>query len=150
MKVIFVCTGNTCRSPMAEGFANFYNNRYHSEMELCSRGVMVREGSRVHANAVIAMENFSNDISDHRAKVLKQFDITEDTLVLAMTENHVSFIKENYLIEDHQLFSLKAYAGEVGDISDPFGMSQNIYNACAAEIKDAVKASIKKMLNINK
>jgi protein-tyrosine-phosphatase len=61
----------------------------------------------------------------------------------------VDFIKENYMVEDNQIFTLKGFAGDEGDISDPFGMSQSIYNHCADEIKEAVKASIQKMLNIN-
>lgn len=148
MKVIFVCTGNTCRSPMAEGFAKDLINKYHSDIEAISRGVMVRDGGRANENAVTAMDSFGLEIRDHEAKGLKQYDIDDETIILALTQNHVTYIKQNFLVEDDQIYTLKGFAGPEGDISDPFGMSQEIYNACAKEIKEAVKASIEKMLNI--
>jgi protein-tyrosine-phosphatase len=148
MKIIFVCTGNTCRSPMAESFAYYYNDKYGLDIKSLSRGLMARDGSSPNKNAVIAMKSYDLDINDHRSNSLKQYEIDEDTLILAMTKHHIDYIKQTFLVEENQLFLLKGFAGEEEEITDPFGMSQEIYNSCAKEIKVSVKNVFKKLTNL--
>lgn len=138
MKVLFVCTGNTCRSPMAEGFMRYFNERYSLKLETGSRGIMARAGAKPADYAVEAMANNDVNIRNHTAKGLKQHEIDDDTVLLTMTNNHKLYIKQNYITNDDQLFTLAEYAGASKDVEDPFGMPQSVYNECAAMIKSYV------------
>lgn len=145
MKVLFVCTGNTCRSPMAEGFMRYFNERFSLKVETGSRGIMVRDEAPAADYAIEAMANNDISITNHKAKRLKQHEIDDDTLLLTMTDNHKQYIKQNYITGKDQLFTLAEYAGEIEDISDPFGMPQSVYNECANTIKSYVDIVAKKM-----
>lgn len=145
MKICFVCTGNTCRSPMAEGFMRYYLEKYKLEIEIMSRGIMVNEASPANLQAIEAMTIYDNDISTHRAKRLKQDEIDDDMIILVMTDSHLEYIKKHYIVKENQLYTLAGFVGEHEDIVDPFGMDQPNYNQCAEDIKGYVKKVAQKL-----
>ena len=124
-KIIFVCTGNTCRSPMAEGYLK---NKALKNTEVISRGLSA-DGSPVSKNSVLAMNEIGIDISGHISKQLSFKDIDENSLFLCMSSSH-SDILEGIGIDKMKIFVL--------GISDPYGADIEVYKACRNEIISAI------------
>ena len=88
MKILFVCTGNTCRSPMAETVtkAVFKNKGIDADVE--SRGMYAQEGEPASEYAKLAMANYGLSLDEHTAKNITADDIKSADLILTMTQSH--------------------------------------------------------------
>ena len=126
MKIIFVCTGNTCRSPMAEGYLK---SKCMPNLTVESRG-LYDGGDAVSENSATAMEEIGIDIKDHISKGLSPEDLDAD-LFIAMTESHALTLKSIGISED----KIKVL-GE--GISDPFMQPLSVYRRCRNEITDNI------------
>ena len=144
-RIIFVCTGNTCRSPMAEALAREETLKQGLNMTVLSRGLSVIEGEKANEKSAAAMRDIGLSLDSHRAKSLKESDISEDTLILTMTEAHKSHVLARFNKASMKVYTLKEYAGQTGNIEDPYGSSQQVYDSCAKCIEETVKTVITKL-----
>jgi len=141
-KLIFVCTGNTCRSPMAE--AIYKNLEKVSEMKVISRGLVVLFSEPINPKAEIVLKKHDLELSNHVAKGLKASDIDENTIILTMTAIQKKKITGLYP-EAKNVFLIKEYAGESGDVVDPYGATLMEYEECYIELGRLVKKSVYKL-----
>lgn len=151
-KVVFVCTGNTCRSPMAEALLKDMLKERGLEEEILvgSAGIYAFEGDGASPQAIEVMKKeYGIDLTKHRAKVLDDRDIEEASLVLAMTNHHKQMITDIYPDSD-KVYLLKEYAGteEISDVIDPFGQDYNTYKRCANELEELVVEVIDRFCTI--
>lgn len=162
-KIIFICTGNTCRSPMAMAFFNGFACLEPPEFgyEAGSAGLAVSKDAPPSENAVLAMKDpWSINISDHRSHLLSQAEVSEAALLLTMTLSHKHYILSMFPGAYQKVYTLKEYAyGKPGsmengnsiavtaDIADPFGGSLWAYKLCAAEIGQAIEKLVEKLKN---
>lgn len=134
-KVIFVCTGNTCRSPMAEGLAK----QIWPRAQIMSRGLSVYHGDKANDKSVACMKNYGIDLSTHKPKSFNPKEVDSETVVLTMTAQHKSYIEAVAPQLKGQVHTILGYAGLIGDVVDPYGGSLAIYETCADLIKETLE-----------
>ena len=130
MKVIFVCTGNTCRSPLAQGYLKSLKLK---NVEVSSRGLFAN-GDRVSENSKAVAQENRFDISEHISKQFSSEDLKADRIV-CLSQNHLDMLLS--VGADREKLLL------LGDgIADPYGMPLEIYRICAKQIFDAVDSLV--------
>jgi protein-tyrosine-phosphatase len=139
--VVFVCTGNVCRSPMAAGF--FYDRLFRDKaadlVRVRSAGTWALEGQPASAYALQVMAERDLDISAHRGRNLTQTDVDEADLILVMTVQQKESIAQDFEHSDGKVHLLSAMAGPPYDIQDPYGGSIVEYRRTATELADLVE-----------
>ena len=141
-KLIFVCTGNTCRSPMAE--AIYKNLEKVSDMKVSSRGLVVLFSEPLNPKAEVVLKKHDLELNNHLAKGLKSSDIEENTIILTMTANQKKKVMELYP-EQKDVYAIKEFAGEIGDVVDPYGGTLMDYEECYIELGRLVKKTVYKL-----
>lgn len=136
-KVLVVCTGNTCRSPMAEGWLNqkLAGKGWTAE----SAGVAAWGGDSASPEAVAVMREIGVDISAHRTRALTKAAVDGASLVLAMAEGHRREIEHRFPEAAQKTFLVKSFGLEpAGDVADPFGLSADAYRHVRDELVRAL------------
>ena len=156
MQILFVCTGNTCRSSMAEAlFKDMIKKHYPDKLKdikVMSAGVAARDGDKASPNAIQAMEELGIDLAFHSATQLTAELISEADLILTMTQRHRDMVLIMNPGARDKVYTLIEYAhdgqqDQAGlDIEDPFGGSVEVYRKCAAQIKRALDILIEKLV----
>lgn len=149
MKIMFVCTGNTCRSSMAAGLAKemVKQRNKEKEIEIFSAGTMAWPGSPAAEQAMKSLAKKNIDIKDHQASSLTEELIANTDLILTMTTNHQHQVLEIAPEAKDKVYTLGQYVKEAGDIPDPIGQPLAVYQACAERLAYLINKALDKILN---
>ena len=141
MNILFVCTGNTCRSPMAEILGNSKGGHSCS-----SAGIFATNGSLASPFAVQACQERNLNLKPHRARLLSPAMMHSADLVLTMTDDHKRWIEGHYGAHPG-LFTLGEYADVSGlsEVTDPFGGSITDYRRTLTQLKTLLDAAWRRM-----
>ena len=139
MKVLFVCTGNTCRSPMAEGILKDIAEKRNLDIEVKSAGLSVYDGDCAATNSRTAMAKIGIDILNHKSSALHRDLVEESDLILTMSLGHKEAIISSFKSSKDKVFTLMEYAyGVEKDVKDPYGKSLQVYEGTRDEIYQAI------------
>ncbi|HLG27576.1 MAG TPA: low molecular weight protein arginine phosphatase [Paenisporosarcina sp.] len=125
MNIYFICTGNTCRSPMAEAIFHSHNKE---GMHVRSAGIYAMDGGDISENAKRVIRDAEIDYS-HFSRQLSEDDVRWSDLILTMTTAHKQLVMQTFPFAADKIFTLKEYVRPYGshDVSDPFGGDIQMY-----------------------
>lgn len=144
MNILFVCTGNTCRSAMAAALFNKLATEKDLDVRIESAGIFARDGEPASSGAVIAMKKYGIDLLGHHAQSINTELMEKSDLILTMTAAHKMLIEPSAA---GKVFTLCEYAGLDGDIPDPYGGDAREYEECAENILAALEKVAERLEN---
>lgn len=140
MNILFICTGNTCRSPMAEGILRELAKEKGLDIKVKSAGLVATEDGDISRDAISTLKDIGIDISDIRSKSVNEDLIQEADLILTMSQRHKGNLTLKYPYIREKVFLLNEYAFDMNkDVVDPFGMGRKYYEETRNEIYRAIE-----------
>ncbi|ACB86408.1 low molecular weight protein arginine phosphatase [Natranaerobius thermophilus] len=171
--ILFVCTGNTCRSPMAEWI---FNNKVEEwglsdKLQGKSAGIFAVDGTQASEHAKKIVNSKGGDLSEHRAQVVKQELVDQADLILTMTAEQKHFVESNYSSDNNNasVYLITEYVskllenpeelnqtgtsestsinsckdGEKSEVKDPIGGTYDEYQAVFFELEELIEIIVK-------
>lgn len=145
--VLFVCTANICRSPMAVGIFDALAEQRGLPVRAESAGVAALVGDVAATHACWATDELGIEIGGHRARQVDADMLQKADLVLTMTPQHRDILHREFPEFREKIRSLPEYSlgDESGSIADPYGHSLGTYRASAREILRHVELVVKRL-----
>lgn len=147
MRILFVCSGNTCRSPLAEAIAKrMIADAGRTDLETWSAGTNAWDGSPASDGALLVGIERGLDLSEHRSRLLTREIVAESDLVLVMAPSHLSRVKELEPASNAHMLTSFASGRDEGDaVQDPFGGDLEAYREAFDEIERALSGLLDKI-----
>ncbi len=138
-RILVVCIGNICRSPMAEGLLR----QALPNVQVSSAGVAALVGHGAAPIAVQVMSEVGVDITAHRARSLTDAIAREADLILVMDEAQKQHVSEQYPYTRGKVFRLAEAAKQ--DIPDPYRQSEEVFRKVFAQVENGVRDWVKRV-----
>jgi protein-tyrosine-phosphatase len=145
--ILFVCTGNTCRSPLAEVMMKARLKQANiADVNVSSAGTAAFEGAHAAADARAVARRMGLRLGGFRSHPLTQLRIRRADLVLTMTAYQKRMITERWPEAARKTFVISELSGSGrGAITDPIGKSETVYERCAADLADEITRLVPKV-----
>jgi len=143
--VLFVCTANICRSPMAMGFLRAKVQSDTTDWRIGSAGVWASEGYPAATYSLRVMEDAGINISDHRSSQITKEMIWEFNLVLVMEKGHKEALKFEFPEYASKIYLLSEMIGSYSNIEDPMGSSIVDFIDTAREIEQIINQGFERI-----
>jgi protein-tyrosine-phosphatase len=143
VNILFVCTGNICRSPLAEALLlREVAARDLDGVRVASAGTGAWDGAPASEGAYLIGLEHALDLSAHRARLLTRDMVRSADLIFTMSRHHRARVQE--LEPEARVLLLGEYAGRTGpeaEVSDPFGGDLDVYRLTFAELEELVRVA---------
>ena len=144
--VLFICTGNICRSPMAEGIFR-HSVQGRGDYRVVSAGLGAMDGQPPSAYAVQAVKELGIDISSQRSRMLTPELVAQADFIFGMTHSHIDTVAMLYPAAGEKTFLLREFDETLDqfekDISDPIGGSYEVYLNCRDQIEQGIASLLR-------
>ena len=137
-KIMFICSGNTCRSPLAEGlFKKYLKENNITDIDVGSAGVGAFAGDGVSINSILVANNRGVDISSHRARNINPEHILTTDLFFCMSDSHKQVLSRH--CNEEKIVVL--------NVADPYGRPIEAYEECAKQLESQFPAILERIQN---
>lgn len=147
-KLVFVCSGNTCRSPMAKAMLEkilaSMDLDQTKAIEVSSAGIWALSAEGASREAIEVMGELGVDLTSHRAQAVDPLILEDAEWIVTMTRNHFDHLVNTYPHLANKLYTLHDFAGrQPGDVHDPFGKTAAHYRKCRDEIEGLIHEALR-------
>ncbi|MBI3763715.1 MAG: low molecular weight protein arginine phosphatase [Chloroflexi bacterium] len=151
--VLFVCTANVCRSPMAAALFSAQLARRAAgvaaeEWTISSAGTWAVDGFPATAHALEAVAAKGIDLAPHRSRLLNEASLDAADLVLVMTRSHREAILAECPSAAGKVYLLSQMVGQTFDVRDPYGESRMEYEYCADHLQGLIEQGFERILEL--
>ncbi len=156
MHLLFVCTGNTCRSPMAHYLTKSRLDRLGLPWEVHSAGLYAIPGCPMSDSAIQALRRREIDGEGHESTILSESLVHQADYIFTMTHRHKQDLLTKFPQAKDKVYTLGRFAlphsdsvsepEDVHDIVDPFGASEAIYESCALMLEQHIDRLVAKII----
>lgn len=154
MNIMFICTGNICRSAMAHLMLQKRLTDLNKEdIKVFSCGISADDGDGVTYNTIEVLKEYDIDGRMHRATNIRNSNIEKMDLILCATKSHKNTVIRMYPQMEDKVFTMKEYCGYLEnkgetDILDPWGYDIKVFRKCAEDISICIELLLQKLYNI--
>lgn len=147
--VLFVCTANICRSPMAEGLMKIITREKKESWDIQSAGVWAYANQPAALNTLKILDEFGIDLRGHLSKSVSEDMMENYNLILVMEKNHKETLATAFPDRSSKVFMLSEMEGSIKDIHDPIGGTMGDFRSMAEQINQTLKNQIERIYQLS-